>query len=298
MFKSKLPKQNQGFTLVEVLVAILITTIFVSVAMQAMAIAAFFKVKAQEYAEATTWIQEDLEQAKYQAANYQYTSLTSTIVNPIGVAATDSFAVNDRLRISSDSSTYTVNGKNSLTLTITPTLGIPQLNAVVTGINRCKNSVLSANAAANVSSINVASAGSFAANDQIKVGSDTGTYTISTISGTTLNLTPNLGTNQGAGAVVVIAATNSNKGFADGLRDWITGTDITSNSNSIDISKTSNRTSKPFVMRRTTTISSTPPYAVLEVKYEVSSGTTFNSSNIIADSYTEIIPNAALQCPY
>lgn len=71
MFKPKLPQQEQGFTLVEVLVAILVTTIFVAVSMQAIVLAAVFKTRAQEYAEATTWIQQDLENVKYQASRYK-----------------------------------------------------------------------------------------------------------------------------------------------------------------------------------------------------------------------------------
>lgn len=82
MFKPKLPQQEQGFTLVEVLVAILITTIFVAVSMQAMVLAAVFKARAQEYAEATTWIQEDLENVKYQASRYKdETECTATKVD-------------------------------------------------------------------------------------------------------------------------------------------------------------------------------------------------------------------------
>lgn len=82
MFKPKLPQQEQGFTLVEVLVAILITTLFVAVSMQAMVLAAVFKTRAQQYAEATTWIQEDLENVKYQASRYKdETECAPTIIN-------------------------------------------------------------------------------------------------------------------------------------------------------------------------------------------------------------------------
>lgn len=80
MFKLKLPKQEQGFTMVEVLIAILIATIFVAVTMQMMAIAAMFKVRAQEYAEATAWIQEDLENLKYQASQLGIKNVVSMAV--------------------------------------------------------------------------------------------------------------------------------------------------------------------------------------------------------------------------
>jgi Tfp pilus assembly protein PilV len=67
MLKKKPLKPEQGFTVIEALFAILIATIFVTVAMQMMAIAAIFKARAQQNAEATTWIQEDLENVKLQA---------------------------------------------------------------------------------------------------------------------------------------------------------------------------------------------------------------------------------------
>jgi len=67
MLKLKTIKTEEGFTLVEILVSILITTTFVIVGMQALVIAAVFKIKAQETAEGTLWIQEDLENIRYQA---------------------------------------------------------------------------------------------------------------------------------------------------------------------------------------------------------------------------------------
>ena len=86
MFKPKLPNQDQGFTLIEVLIAILIATIFVTVAMQMMVIATVFKVRAQEFSEATNWIQEDLEDVKFQASQYSDTSKCSVLTSDDGFA--------------------------------------------------------------------------------------------------------------------------------------------------------------------------------------------------------------------
>ncbi len=128
MFKPKLPQQNEGFTLVEVLVAILIASMFVGVAMQAIAIAAVFKARAQEYTEATAWIQEDLEDIKEQAANFTLpsTSLTTNVNSVAGVntaltvASVTGFQVNDNLIIGSDSTSNTIasidTGTNTITL--------------------------------------------------------------------------------------------------------------------------------------------------------------------------------------
>lgn len=78
MFKPKPPKHDQGFTLTEVLVAILITTVFVATAMQAVVIAAIMRVRAKEFSEASAWIQENLENVKYQASQLDYDSGTGS----------------------------------------------------------------------------------------------------------------------------------------------------------------------------------------------------------------------------
>lgn len=113
MLKSqlKLPQQNKGFTLVEVLVAILLTTIFVAVAMQAVVLATVFKVRARKIAEATIWIQEDLEKVKNEAAKFQSTSLKTdaTLNSPtITVVSFDDFVQNDTLKVSTDPTNYKI----------------------------------------------------------------------------------------------------------------------------------------------------------------------------------------------
>ncbi len=68
-FKWRLNHRTQapgGFTLSEVLVAILLTTIFVAVAMQGMVVAMLLKSKALQLAEANRWVQADLEQIRSQ----------------------------------------------------------------------------------------------------------------------------------------------------------------------------------------------------------------------------------------
>ncbi|WP_309728071.1 hypothetical protein [Chamaesiphon sp. OTE_75_metabat_556] len=60
------PVQTGGFTLSEVLLAILLTTIFVAVALQGMVVAMLLKSKALHMAEADRWVQADLEQIRSQ----------------------------------------------------------------------------------------------------------------------------------------------------------------------------------------------------------------------------------------
>lgn len=260
MFKPKLPQQEQGFALVEVLVAILITTLFVATSMQAMAIAAVFKARAQEFTEATTWIQEDLENVKYSAASLQYTSLVDeTIPDP-----TTGVDTGPLLHESTDTKLY------------------------------------------------VASVEGFKAGDKLNVGTDSSSNTISSIDTTnkTITLSAALGTTQPKGALVVATkrcnAASLEAGFADGLRDQVTGSDETGNTNEVFIKnvpevtidgisvRKSTRTNKLFTMTRTTTITNTAPFNVLQVSYTVSP-TSGGSS--VASFYTEVIPNAAFQCP-
>ena len=71
-FQKDQPNKNDGFTLVEVLVGLLVISGFISTAMQALVTATVFKVKGQELSEATTWIQEDLEMVKFKANRLDY----------------------------------------------------------------------------------------------------------------------------------------------------------------------------------------------------------------------------------
>lgn len=239
MFKSKLLKQEQGFTLIEVLVAILIATSFITVAMQIMAIAAVFKVRAQEFAEATNWIQEDLENVKYEATNFQYTSLkeaANSATTVLQLNSVDNFQPGDTVIVGTDS----INNK------------------IAPG------------------------------------GVDTTAKTIT--------LTAPLGTNWLANSVVAVTtkcnptSRDVNQGFADGLRDW-----ITRNTDPVENFKSSKLfTNKKFRLLRTTTLSSDYPYAVLQLNYDVSPTSSFGgavSGESVASFYTEVIPNAALQCP-
>jgi prepilin-type N-terminal cleavage/methylation domain-containing protein len=304
MFKP-LSQSNQGFTLVEVLVAILITTLFISVAMQGIVIAALFKAKAQESSEATTWIQEDLENVKYNAATFKYTSLAANAnsgASSITVASADDFAVNDRLQVGTDTGIYRITEKKSkTTLNITPNLGTTQSQGAAVVMNFFPSTSLTAKANSGASAITVASVDNFAVSDKLKLGTtDNINYTISGIDSgkKTLTITPPLGTDKLQGDAVELLTmcnpTAQNAGFAGGLRNKVSGTNPSTPTNSVAISKNSNRTGKAFTLTRTTTLSSDAPYNVLQVSYTISP-TSGGSS--IANFYTEVIPDAALQCP-
>lgn len=85
MFKPKL-QQEQGFTMVEVLVAILISLMFVAIAMETMVVAAIFRARAQELTDAKTWIQVDIEEVKLQANQYNDPTKCSIVTPDNGYA--------------------------------------------------------------------------------------------------------------------------------------------------------------------------------------------------------------------
>lgn len=71
-------KPVQGFTMVEVLVGILLTLTFTTIATQAMVTATAVRVRAQELTESSDWIQQDLEVVKRTANELNYDSTSAT----------------------------------------------------------------------------------------------------------------------------------------------------------------------------------------------------------------------------
>ncbi|OWY67548.1 prepilin-type cleavage/methylation domain-containing protein [cyanobacterium TDX16] len=91
MHLNKLPLQDKGFTLFEVLISILIVSVFLTVAMQALLFAIIFKVRAEQRNEAATWIQKDLEFVKNQAKEYEKNTFPYSI-KCIATTSNDGFA--------------------------------------------------------------------------------------------------------------------------------------------------------------------------------------------------------------
>lgn len=64
------PANQKGFTLLEVLVAILAVTLFFAFSLEGMVLASLAQIRAREKAEASLFIQRDLEEIKVLAAKY------------------------------------------------------------------------------------------------------------------------------------------------------------------------------------------------------------------------------------
>jgi Tfp pilus assembly protein PilW len=86
LIQSRHHMQNQGFTMVEVLVGLLLTVVFMGVSMQAMVSATAIRVRAQESSESANWVKADLtiitDQAKalggYNSTAGTYSSLDTS----------------------------------------------------------------------------------------------------------------------------------------------------------------------------------------------------------------------------
>jgi len=220
-------KSQQGFTLLEVLVAIIVITAFINVAMMGLVTAALFKSKAKAYSNGITWIQADLEAVRDKAANL---------------------------------------------------------------------STLSANAAAQQKEVVLESAVGLANNDQVRIGTDSTTYTIQSISGNSLTLTANLAiaqsANAGVTAVSKCTATSANAGFAyylqQDLQQGLPSSPFTKyiGGKAYTVTRSSEVKSSPFT--------ATPRYEVLALSYTV---TPQSNSNVkVASIYAEVIPSAFYQC--
>ncbi|MDK2410034.1 prepilin-type N-terminal cleavage/methylation domain-containing protein [Aphanizomenon sp. PH219] len=244
-------KSQQGFTLLEVLVAIVVITAFVNVALMGLVTATLFKSKAKAYSSGMSWIQADLEAVRNKAA---------------------------------ESLSYS----------------------------------LSANAAAAQKVIVLTSAAGLGANDQIKIGTDSTTYTIQSVSGNSVTLTANLSTAQSASTVVTLVtsaectATSSTTGFAYYLQQNLpTLTNTTSTTSTTNPTSTTNTTStqyingingRPYTFSRTTAVGQTQssdPYQVLKLSYTVTYTVPGTSPPVIikiASLYAEVIPSTFYQC--
>ena len=70
-FSRYFARPNDGFALVEVLVALLVAAIFIAVTMQTILAAAFFRARAEQFDEGVNWIQDDLETVIKRAGQYE-----------------------------------------------------------------------------------------------------------------------------------------------------------------------------------------------------------------------------------
>ncbi len=128
-------RSQAGFAMIEVLVGMMIMTLFIGISMQFMVYSSLLKARSQQYAEAMTWIQQDLEQLKYQATGYKSNVLkvAATVASSsISLTSAQNFEVNDKVTIGADSTVYTISAIAGNTLTIAPAITVASpINAPV-----------------------------------------------------------------------------------------------------------------------------------------------------------------------
>jgi Tfp pilus assembly protein PilV len=89
MFKLNLTRKQTGFAMIEGLLAILTITLFLTGTLQLIAINTFYKMKNKQEAQASFWIQEDLEEVRFLATD---TNLTASCY-PTNVNQTYAYAL-------------------------------------------------------------------------------------------------------------------------------------------------------------------------------------------------------------
>jgi prepilin-type N-terminal cleavage/methylation domain-containing protein len=292
MLKPKLDSE-QGFTLIEVLAAILIMTLFIATTMQMLAIAAVFKVRAKQSGEATALIQQDIESVKAKAITIKNTTL-SAVAAPgdasITIVPNTTFAVNDKLRIGSDFQGYSITSISGNTINVSPSIKITNVTNVSIG------------KAAGVSVIPVDSVLGFSVGDTIKI--DSNTYTITSIdtsvSPKTFTVNPPLAANviqtamvqlvQPAGAIV--SAINSCPTLTTAP------TLATGFGSLVQASLPAQVTSPNYTITRTSAVKNVSPYEIVELNYTVTPVAASNTGvNTLAKINAEVVADAALKCP-
>ena len=115
----KLSSSESGFSLLEVIIAILTITAFLTGTLQLMAVDALYKVRSERQAQANFWIQEDFEDTKYIASTLNVNS------NPANPNVSEDVCTNI-------SQGYATALRRQLTATLPPTTPIPTEQLVAT----------------------------------------------------------------------------------------------------------------------------------------------------------------------
>jgi prepilin-type N-terminal cleavage/methylation domain-containing protein len=250
---------SKGFTLAEVLASILVISLFTVAAMQAVVVAALFQSNARRFAEASNWIQDDLENIKIVAYDLCQTRFAQRKLaapaqntNTITLAFIEPGESDYEQAMPPEYRDY-------------PTRGACSLSSVTDG---------------------------FRVGDEILIGSDAGTNRITAISGDTITLANTITSYRSAGTRVYARcrAGASEGGFAAYLQSLLpplgSGSGNTSTGTRTFINDT-------FSMSRTATRLAPAPFQTLELAYVVRD----SNNNIVAQVTTEVVPNAFFRCP-
>ncbi len=255
--------KRKGFTLTEVMVGIVIASLFMATSMQAFVASTSFKVRARQISEANHWAQDDLENVKTLSLDVQQIPYTQAKLLQTAAA---------------NQNTIVVEGVN-------------------TGL-RARDVNYSASASADQMKYggDALIIGSDS-NDNIIQSLTTDNTT--TPPRTIITLVNNLQTTQLQGSNVRVIArcrpqNASESGFAAYLKAMVDARPVAGNPNSATPNiGTRTILGQQFTLTRRTTIKNLSPFQVLELAYWV----TDSGGELVAAANTEVVPNAFFQCP-
>ncbi|MBD2459742.1 prepilin-type N-terminal cleavage/methylation domain-containing protein [Oscillatoria sp. FACHB-1407] len=133
-------QSSQGLTLMEVLVAIVIISLFMSVGMMSIVTTSMFKLRARTVTEVTNWIERDIEGVKRQAAQMSY-SLASNVTagqQNLPLVASHSLTTGEQIAIAGDSTIYVIQSVNGNVVRLTNGLRFNAAqNSLIIPLSKC-----------------------------------------------------------------------------------------------------------------------------------------------------------------
>jgi prepilin-type N-terminal cleavage/methylation domain-containing protein len=120
---------NQGFTMLEVLAALMISFAFLMGALNGITMAVWMQVKAERQAQAGYWIQQDLERVRSEAANLTTSSISSACTGNFSTSTSYGYLLLDALAMNTNLTTTSP----AITSITTSPVGKQQTQIVKTG---------------------------------------------------------------------------------------------------------------------------------------------------------------------
>jgi prepilin-type N-terminal cleavage/methylation domain-containing protein len=318
---NKRSDHQAGFTLIEVIVAIVVLSIFILAAMSALVIGLNGKLKSKLNNEATLLIQQDLEQVRYQATQVGLqvkvngtptttttttttttldttTSSTSTIdltlTIPISISGTQNYltTANTSLSIGGETGAYRLTNNQTPVSSLNVTVDLGNVSSL--------NSTLLANASSGTSiTVPTESVSKFIVGDRIVVGPQSGATAIfsdivTSITGNVITFANTMSSYPVETRVTILPRSG----------DLITNNDLCKNNTTniatkfIDAVPNVANSNTPFNGRTYQLTRTATPTSTTRVKVEYKVyDPTISTTSTLAELTTEVIPSVALKCP-
>ena len=318
--KPKRETSDRGFTLIEVIVAIVILSIFILTSLSAVVAGLNLKLKAKLNNEATLLIQQDLEKVRYVASTANNLTVDSTLPTAsvassvtLPIVLTDgknmlsNSSVNASLKVGTETKGYT--------LAIKPASTDASVAVKVDVTKTLKTTKLDINALGTLATIIVADAAIFANGQNVLIGSSSVVVrTVLSVNTTTRTVvfSTNLGNNYAQGTPVTILPSSgetiadlsvcpsATNGYVNTIATRLI-TFLVTAPQTKTVSQVSLNNSN-YAISRTPTKSPSSDFRV-ELDYKVAEPTaltaceTTNPDICLAILKTEVVPSVALQCP-